>query len=311
MGDVKANYAETQQELYSLGDTVCDNLEKSLGDFAIYKIKYDSSYLNGVRTLITTARALPNVDQRQDVFQSKRVEMKKVAEKCLENFPFLQGYINDAYEKDLREIKYESAGGNYYKTAKYENWEDVRGMNDAMIYFISKNTADLSTKGYMPAAFASKVEDNSKQFNILYGEFKTARETSAITAAKITANNHINAEISSIMEDGRLRVYMNDAEKAKEFTRKDLMFIISPPGSASLKVKTLGKGTNLPLVATIAMQKEGGTPIQGTTNEDGETLFPNIDPGVYSGTITSSNMQTYTFEKDVDTGVDARLVVYL
>ena len=237
-------YSETQQEVYSLAQTVADNLEANLVKFSDYKSLYDDAYIKAYRQKRTDAMALDDVDQRDDNFQTLRIGLKKIVKNCTDNFQLLKGYINSAFEKDLQEIKYESAGGKYYLRATEENWENAAGLNNDMVKFIVDNAGVLGGGGSMPLAFATKVNADANEFTAQYGLFKAARQTSAARATKINANNDLDEQTRFICDEGRMRVFIKDADKAKEFTRSDLMFIISPPGSASFKVTTKNVLTN-------------------------------------------------------------------
>jgi hypothetical protein len=299
-------YKCTQLELYSICETATSNLEANLTVFADYKTKYTAGFVADLKTSRTAAMALPDMDVRDAVSETLRVEMVPFAANCVKYFQYLKGYIDDAFAADLRVINYKAAGLDEYEGARLSNWEDMIGMNLKMNAFITANTALLTSAGFMPATFASNVTTATDGFATKYAAFKIARQTSENTAAKIKANNVLYKNMMDFMADGQM-LFSNKEEMKKLFTFSVLKSLVSPPGSASLKVVVKNADTTPAVGINISMKlvEGGGTALKGVTDANGEFLFEGIDAGVYAVAIEYNPTQNYT--KEVNTGVAARL----
>jgi len=311
--EIKSTYPCTQQELYSVADTIYDNCMAHLAQFTAYKPKYTAAYINGtLRVNVTTAKLIPDEEMRNSVFQILRTELISLAKQCTDNFQLLKGYINDAFPKTQHKIRYDAAGQTYYADAAHENWERVVGMNSAMKLFIEAELPTLTANDNMPPAFQLTVLTDSDDFDDKYNQFKTARETSDETAQKITANNLVYQEVISLCDDGQ-RIFINNEALHKLFVFETVKKLISPPGSAGLKVHVKKQEDNTPVPnTTITIQAPQGTPITATTDQNGEATFTHIDPAAYNGTATPpSPMNPATFTKEVNTGTSARKDIFL
>jgi hypothetical protein len=301
-----AVYKCTQLELYSISETAISNLEANLPVFFDYKTKYTSAFVTVLNKARTDAMALPDVDVRDSVSETLRVEMLPFGASCVKYFQYLKGYIDDAFVVDLREIKYKAAGLAEYEGARANNWEDMVGMNLKMNSFIADNNAILSSGGYMPASFIGNVTTASTGFATKYAAFKQARQTSEKTGEKIRANNVLYRSMMDFMADGQM-LFSGRDEMKKLFTFTVLKSLVSPPGSASLKVvaKKADGTAEAETKVTIKLADGSGPEITALTDAAGEALFSGIDPGVYEITVGFAKVQHYT--KDVNTGVASRL----
>lgn len=303
----KADYPSTMQELYSIADTMYGNLTDNLVDFAAYKAgKYTAAFVTGRKAAVTTAKNLPDEDMRSSIFETLRAELLPLRETCTNLFYDLQGYINDGFPQAQRKIKYEEAGQNYVADSLKNNWEKCVGLNTAMKAFVVTYNAEL-TAGFMPATFAASVTTASNNFDTKYDAFKAARQTGVATGAKITANNGVFDNLKDLQSDAE-KVYRNDAEKQKLFNYRTVKDIVSPPGSASLKVTLKRKGTNEPVPnANVTIQSKTGTPKNGKTDADGVVIFDNIDPDDYTVIVVADGFPNFNVIKEVNTGTAARL----
>jgi hypothetical protein len=299
-------YRCTQMEFYSICETAITNLEANLPVFADFKTKYTAAFVASLRAERTAAMALPDMDVRDAVSETLRVEMLPFAANCVKYFQFLKGYIDDAFAVDLRAINYKAAGLDEYEGAKENNWEDLVGMNLKMNSFITANSALLTSAGFMPATFAANVASASAGFDAKYAEFKVSRQTSESTAAKIRANNELYRKMMDFMTDGQM-LFGTKEEMKKLFTFSVLKSLVSPPGSASLRVLAKNADTTPAAgVNVIIRLVDGGAPaVNAATDATGEVIFSGIDAGVHSVTVDFAPAQSYT--KEVNTGVAARL----
>lgn len=312
--EVRAEYPCTTQELYSIGDTIYANVKAHLAAFALLKAKYTLPYVDGLKLKISNAKALPDEEMRNSIFQTLGVELKKLEDTCCENFQDLKNYIDDSYEDDLHKIKYDAAGGPKYEAAKAGNHERVMGLNSDMKAFINTESAtllvNLDGTANMPAGFELQVKTDSDTFDLKYDAFKVARQTTVDTNKKVKANNDCFKEIMSTCDDGmRVAAKSDDPSgMGKLFTFKVVKDLVSPPGSASLKItiKLAMDGSALAGV-DVTIQAAGGAILSRTTDATGVVLYEDIDPADYNVTISGTGIPApINFIKEVNTGTQAR-----
>ncbi|HMR46249.1 MAG TPA: hypothetical protein PKC85_06065 [Bacteroidia bacterium] len=100
---------------------------------------------------------------------------------------------------------------------------------------------------------------------------------------------------------------------SKLFTFKAVKELVSPPGSASLKVTVKSASDGSPKVGlNLSIQAAGGAIFNGATDEAGVIVFKDIDPADYAVTISGEGLPApITFNKEVNTGVQARKEVLI
>ncbi len=316
--EVKSAYTCTELELYAIAELGYNNLETDLAAFAAKSTKYDATFLAALRQQRTDAMALPDEEGRDAEHEILR--NKLVADflpPVLDNFNDLKGYIKDGWPDEDPKPRYEAAGGTKYAKAAEKNWENVVGLNDSMVSFITDNSAMLDDPGGMPGTFAVKVSTDAGNFATNYALFMQARETGVGRAEKVTANNLLHSQLMDVLEDGAERVFRNDAAKQKNYVFATLKDIVSPPGSASLRALVLREDDTPVEGASVTIRLKGAEaievvapPITVITNTEGVALFENADPGRYNGSATSADgLVTVDFTKEIDTGVNARVTV--
>jgi hypothetical protein len=311
MTTVRANYRCTQQELYSVLTTIWTNYRDHQAELFAYKAKYTVALETTMKGMIQAAKAMPDEEMRNSESQELRVQCKHAADKCIVNWRKLRGYIQEAYGDEVVQSKLEAAGKNYYDAIGKYNWEQIDGMNTSAKAFMSANSGVLTGSGYMPAGFETDYVADSDAFDTLYDAFKYSRQTTEETDAKILANNNIYAETMKMCEDAKM-LYSGNEGVLKKFEFVTVKELVSPPGSASLKFMTEDFVTNekVPDVRVV-IQMEGEPLMERMTNAAGECLFENVDPGVYRCSVEKAGYETQVFNKDVNTGVNARRDVYL
>ena len=307
----KPIYDCTQRELISTSRTIVQSMEDNLAAFTAYKAKYDAAFVAARRARIDAAEAMPDEEMRSGAGELLRVQLIPLNRTCLNDFQDLKGYIDDVFLKDERKSQYEMAGARYYEQGLNENWESTKQMTVNMNIYIAANTVFLSNGGTnMPAAFPARCIADAIAFNDKYELFKTATQTGVATEDKIVANNTVYTEVLDICKDGQ-KVFRSDAGKANLFVWNTVLDVITPPGSAGLKVTELIDETGLPGVgAEVLIQKQGDPVSQTkTVDADGVAEFTPLDPGRYRYVVTLAGRQTETGEKDVNAGTGARLEV--
>jgi len=314
--EVKAVYNTTELELYAIADLAYNNLQANLAVFAAKKPKYTPAYLAALRLTRTNAMALPDEEARNMNYQVLRNNLvDKFLPLVLDNFNDLKGYIKDAWPGEKPEPRYEAAGGTKYAKAAAKNWENVVGLNNSMQTFIAANNAILTTAGGMPASFVAKVDGDAISFTNAYGLFAAARETGVARAAKVIANNLLHSELMGVMEDGALMVFRNEEAKKKNFVFDTLKSIVSPPGSASLRIIVLRDDDTAVVGVAVKIKKlltgklsEASPAITVLTDDKGVAMFEGADPGRYEGEVMVDEVKKF-FTKEIDTGVKARKII--
>ncbi len=263
---------------------------------------------------IVDAKALPDEEMRNSIFQTLGVELAQLEKTFCENFQDLKNYIDDSYAKELIKIKYDAAGGPKYIEASQGNHERVAGLNADMIAFIAAESATLLVNldgvANMPAGFEAKVIADSGAFDLKYAAFLAARQTTRDTNRKIKANNDCFKDIMSACDDG-IRVSAKSDDEAgmtKLFTFKTVKDLVSPPGSASLKITIKLAVDGTPIAGlSVAIQAAGDAVLNGVTDEFGVVVFKDINPADYNVTISGDAIPApIMFIKEVNTGVQAR-----
>jgi hypothetical protein len=314
--EVKSTYNSTELELYAIAELAYTNLQENLAAFAVKKPKYTPAYLDALRLTRTNAMTLPDEEARNMNYQVLRNNLSDTfLTPILDNFNDLKGYIKDAWPGEKPEPRFEAAGGTKYAKAAAKNWENVIGLNTSMQTFISANNAKLTAPGGMPATFVTKVNTDAVNFTNAYELFAAARETSVARAEKVIANNLLHSELMSVLEDGVMMVYRNDEAKRKNYVFDTLKSIVSPPGSASLRILVLRDDDTAVVGAPVKIKKvltgklsEASPAITVMTDDKGVAFFENADPGKYEGEVTVDEVKKL-FTKEIDTGVKARLTL--
>lgn len=308
MSEVKQKYASTETELYSIGELAINNLEADLAKFVLKKAKYDAAFVLALRGLRTAAMLLPDEEARNGVHQTLKNLLPGLLVPVKDNFNDLKGYIRDAWPGEEPKPRYEAAGLVKYNAIGESNWENVAGLCESMTQFISANSVKLKIPGGMPLPFGGKVTADGDAFKNVYDPFLTSRETSTARAAKITANNLMYDAMMDFMKDGVEMVFRNSDEDKKRYTFHVLKNLVSPPGSASLKV-TVKNGLDIMQPnKNVTIKKAGAAPITLPTDVNGIDLFMNLTPGKYEGEVDNGGV-TVKFTKEVGVGTDARVIV--
>lgn len=307
---ITAEYNCTMQELYSTGNTIYDNLETEKNLFKDYKSKYDQTFIDALRKKITDAKGMPDDEARVAKHQQFKEQMKPLAKVCTDLYQDLKGYIFDGFPESERAGMYDAAGQTNIENALKENWEFVVGLNTQMKKFVVTYATELGL-GFMPAGFAAKITTASDKFDVAYGKFKQSRQTGVDTDALIAANNEINKDIAAVNADGQ-RVFKNDVSKQKLFTFSVVKSIVSPPGSASLKLLVKDEVTDLAMAdVDVIIKAAGGVALTGKTNAAGEVEFKNVDPASYNCTFKKTGYIDLNMVKEVNTGTAARKEVFM
>ncbi|MEO5673104.1 MAG: carboxypeptidase-like regulatory domain-containing protein [Chitinophagales bacterium] len=308
---IQARYDCTQLALYSICNTAWNNCMANLAAFAGYKSKYIPAYVTAKKAAITSASLLNDEQNREAAAELSRSRVLTLGATSTQNFQKLKGYIEDAFNRNEWKAQFEAAGQHYYNKATKKNWEYVLGLNSNMNAFITNNTAVLTATGGMPAGFPAQAALDRSSFATAYNTMMTQRETGPATGSKVDANNALYDDLQQMFKDARRGVFPDDAAMQQEFTFQYLKKLVTPKGSASLSVRLQRPDNTLVVDQEVTIQSETGTAIRLMTGANGEVLFDRIDPDRYRVTATVADYKPVDADKDVDTGVNARMTINL
>jgi hypothetical protein len=316
--ELKADYNFTEQELYSITRTMCASAKEDIAALNDFSDRYDIAYVDAILADVDAAEALPDEDERSSPHEQEYVELGQLNDVCLSDFRKLERYIEKAFDKSLWKIKSDAAGGTKYRKAFQKNWEFTEAMNKNMHDFVTDvaTNAALVANNNMPATFVAKVTTDKANFHTKYDSFKTKRQTSDETQAKLTANNGVFAKLQELSKDGQVALESNEG-KVNRYIITKVKDLVSPPGSASLEVEVQSSMFEPMPDAVVKIQAEGKAAIsaKATVPADGSRAvanFPNVDPARYTYSVYANETATtplITGSKDVNKGRNARLKV--
>ncbi len=304
-----ANYDCTQQELYSIADTMYGNIPTDLADFLLHKpLKYVPLFLSDIAARRTTAMGMKDDTQTSSVHETLKQELTDMRVICTDNFGKLKSYIVDGFPENVHKTKFDEAGQLLMGASLKNNWEKVVDLNKKVKDFIAAYPTELDA-GFMPVGFAGDVNTAITNYDLKYSAFKNARQTGTATGGKIKANNLVDKDMKSIQSDAFV-IFKYDAEKLKRYTITVIKSIVSPPGSASLKITCKQAVTNVLMVGLdITIKSKDGIAQTGVTDATGVLVFDNIDPADYTVTVKVVGHPDMVIAKEVNTGTAARLDV--
>jgi len=286
---IKPEYNCAQKDLYSIMETAWANYALKLANFTSHKAIYNAAYKTTALAAVAAAKALPDDVTRGTAAEVLRVGLVKMGKICLLNYQLLKSYIETAFtDRDLWEIQFKAAGGEYYREASNEDWESLEMLNQAVKnYLTANNTLLVGTAPNlnMPATFTAGVTTAATNFSNQYLLFKSAEETSPATAVKINANNACYRTLTGMLRDGQV-IFANDLETRKLFVFSTLWDLINPP-VAGMKGEVKVMGTNVPIGgATISIQKESEVAFEMLTDDEG-SYSHQVSVGKYSIAVSA------------------------
>lgn len=304
-----ANYNFTQQELYTIVETVINSLEQNLTDFANFKARYTAQFITDARASLLSARNLPDEQARNADAEIQRIELSKFNRDCLDAWQKLKRYIADAYPAEFQKPKNEEAGQQYYLKASQENWDATNGLITSGSLFLTNNLTDLTANQNMPATFPSTFDALKTQFETKHQKFLAAEEKATTqTQAKITANNDLYSGLVSVCLDGQ-EIYKKNEALLKQFTITELLYLASGTGTAGFK-GTVTNTTTLQPIEGALLQIEY-TDKTYTTETDGKFYFNQLAAKSYSIKVTKDGYQQKTVTQDVSVGTISTLNIQL
>ncbi len=189
---ISSIYHCSQSELYTAARLGWQSCQQHLVDFADFKARYTSAYIEAQLLKVETAAGLLSKQARTEASESLRVALVNEAETALGYWQRLKRYIADAYSADLQAIKLDAAGAEYYTKASQQNWDFLMALLQAGLNFIEGHEAELMANENMPAHFLVRFKDLKLSCAKLHQQFLDSSETANIqTQEKIAANNEV------------------------------------------------------------------------------------------------------------------------
>jgi hypothetical protein len=235
ISQIKAAYACTQDEVYAACLLIVDSYLENQPLFLTKKTTYTVALGTALRNEILAAKALPDQQQRGAIPEGFKVQLTDAADAGLIIWQELESLINSSFPANLQKTKREEAGSTHYAKAGRHNWESVSQLLLSGSTFITTYTAELTTGG-MVAGFPVDYENKRGDFNLLYGQFKGAEQTTQQQReTKITANNTFYEKIVALNKDGK-KYYRNNPGIRERFTFSKVLELVSGSGTETITI---------------------------------------------------------------------------
>ncbi len=275
----KPTYGCTQPELY----TTCRNswllCQQYLPEFADYKSKYTAALIAENLTLLDSVEAMPDLGARNEPVKGLRMDLMKEKADATTFYIRLKGYVAEAFkdEKTVQEARYTDMGQSYYEKLSAGNWEDVSGLFKSMLGLVKTHQAVLTTKGYMPTAFLTRLEDKETSFLAAHQSWSEERSANPTgTETKIVANNDLKLRVMEMLADGQA-AFCDRKKLAQKFVWRMLLTDVRGVKPTGFSGKTIDTLTEVPLSnATVSIESLGKTV---TCDKDGrfQLILPTAD----------------------------------
>ena len=276
----KANYNCTEQELYTICETAWISCEQHQTNFVAYKPKYTVPYIQDRIDEINTTRELPDEQQRNDAFESARIQLTALGRQSCDVWQTLKRYISEAFPPDLQKPKTEAAGQPYYLKASQTNWDSVKALLTSGKTFMDANLAALTANDNMPPTFPAEYAIIKSAFQNKHNEFIQAEEQSRIGAeTKVNANNQLHTNLMSMLLDGQ-EIFRNQEAIRKQFIFAELLYLASGAGTAGFKGTVTPLGSSLGLEGVIVSIKDNGK--TATSDADGKYEISQLAAATYT-----------------------------
>jgi hypothetical protein len=307
---VKANFRTSIPTLLNAGEVFVNNVEAHLPDLAAQNSRYTQPFVDSLRSTLADLRVLPSNSQRVAVPKALRTQLTTLADNAVTHYLSLVTYVNGAFP-DTQSAKRNEAGYADYLLFRDHNWEHLadalpRGKN-----FVSTYNAELTADGGMPAAFPAAYGAAMLAFLSKYHEYETSRQTTEETNNTTMALNDFYKTLIGIAEEARV-YFAKDAGKRKQFVWTEIVHLIEPHGAASLTLEIDEAGLFTPVDgAHITIQKADTAPMSANSDPNGHAHIGHTEPGRYRILITHGDFETFTAEKIINDGAEARLNVLM
>ncbi len=306
---VQPKYRCKQVELYSVALAGIHSFSEHKADFEAFKAKYADPYEADFRALLSTAMARPGFQLRDMDTEVLGIQLKTLAERCLDNWQALKRYIRDVRSwQDLQKPKLEGAGSKEYEKAAAMNWESVLLLNHMGLEFIELFEAELLADNNMPAGFKNRYTQDKDRYAQMYNSLLDAKQDNPMDAEnKVEANNALFEELMRMFDDGAFIFKRKDALNDR-FTFSKVLNKIRRP-SAGTPPPTPDPGTGTGTVSGTMTRSDNGSALANgevtiaalgvvaQTDTEGKFTLANVPVG--SHTVMGWHEEMEALEKQV------------
>lgn len=273
---IKAKYNCAQAVFFVLVDTVLNSMQEHLTPLTNEIPKYDQTWIDDLRAMLTAAIALPTEEEAQAVSSLIGAELIKQNLVCCGLWQTLARRIRGAYPADMVEIQLSAAGQSKYRTAYDKNWPDAKSLLDSGRKFLTANLATLTANGNMNASFATTFSDAAAVFNTLLSNYESSKEaTKVATQNRIIALNNIYDLLMPMMLDAQ-DLFKNDEAVRTQFVYTHVLERISGPGLAGARGVVISNINAFPIegaLVEIWLDASPATRYSSVTDIDGKYLI--------------------------------------
>ena len=306
----KAKYSCAQTTFYAAAHEGVDRLTENLEDFTPVFPEYTLDYVQGIKSRLDAADALPDHDARRLLAETIWLEVDNLRKDSAYQFGLFLSTIDRICDATLRNTSYDAAGRKHYMDAKNGDLAKVISMYSSLNPFIDENWAALSTVGKMTTAqrddFTAKQTAYKTRFDALSAAERAVKDKKD---EKINANNACFDEMTAYTKLAQ-RIYANDPTMMKYFTFASFRSEVETVKNAGLS----GKITNILNKdalkgATITILNYNKSVV---TEKNGRFEITPLSAGKYTVIVECPGYETQTFEEvKIRTGAMTRLNVQM
>ena len=304
-------YHFKQAELYTIARLVVAAVNFFLTRFTAFKGKYNAAWVTAQNLAIDAAEDLPDEEQRDELHQTRHVELEEMVKEATNKFNALKRYIVEVFNEDLWEIKIDAAGGAHYAAAANNDFDAVEQMLKDGNKFINDNLTQLLDGGNnMPATFQTDFNTLKTNFKTLHIDYLGSEAGAELgTEEKIEANNALYKTITSVNADAQVIFTGADEESLRsQFTLESQLELVRGAGVAGMRFHVTDALTGEDIEGVTVGLKEG---VHVTTDENGRAIKLQLAAGSYAVAAAKTGYNTYHTNVIVVTGTVKRVNIQL
>ncbi len=273
---MKGKYNCAQSVFIVLVDTVLNSLAEYLAAITAEIPKYDQTWIDDLRAMLTAAIALPTEEEAQAVSSLIRVNLVEQNFTCCALWQTLARRIRGAYAANVVEIQLSAAGQSKYESAYNKNWSDGKSLLDSGKKFLAANLATLTANGNMNASFQTTFSTAAALFNTILSNYESSKEaTKVATQNRISAFNAIYDLLMPMMQDAQ-DLFKHDEAVRTQFVYAHVLERISGPGLAGARGVVINNINGYPIMGALVEYWLDATPnvrYYAITDDDGKYLI--------------------------------------
>jgi hypothetical protein len=294
----------SQSDVISITLAAIVSCRKYLPRFAECSTLYTDAYLDDLNAQVNTASGTRAASLRRQSQVDARYQLTLIADANLSNSQLLKGYIERAAPQQQLNSWILAAGLGAYDKAQGYNWSALQGMVNTGSLFIADNLNTLTGKGYMPAAFPAKFNNDKQQFVEALGAFYEAESNKVVATESQTAlYNNIFAEISAMFKDAQ-KIFANEESIRRQFVYDLLLSKLKSGGVAAIKGTIINIDTQQPIEGVNVYSAY--ETYSAVSDANGVFQISQLAADTYTLTFEKAGFETATETIEVKTGTTAR-----